>query len=170
MDEPILLTHLRELVDAHLVNAVSAEAFAFRHTLTREAVYATLLKRQRVVYHALVAEALEGPYGAEALAAGRAADLAFHYREAANLPKTLEYAQRAGEQAQNQYAPREAAEHFSHALQAAGQLGQPPDLQLLRARGRAYETIGEFEPARADYDLGLPLAPADGTAPAEWQP
>ncbi len=169
MDESRLLSHLRELVDAQLINAASAEAFAFRHALTREAVYATLLKRQRVVYHALVADVLEELSGRDAPLAARAADLAYHYREAANWPKALEYAHRAGEQAQSLYAPREAAQHFTHALAAGRQLGQPPDLRLLRARGQAYDTLGEFELARADYELGLRLARASGAAPAEWQ-
>jgi tetratricopeptide (TPR) repeat protein len=169
MDNQTLLSHLRDLVDAQLVSAASAEAFEFRHALTREAVYATILKRQRTTYHSLVADTLEGLYGDEAQIAGRAADLAYHYREAANWPKALEYAQRAGEQAQNQYAPHEAAEHFTHAIEAAGQLGQPPDLRLLRGRGQAFETIGEFEHARADYELGLRLAREAGDAQAEWQ-
>src|SRR5689334_10583978 len=152
--EAALAQQLRKLVEAQLVSPVSIEAFAFRHALTREAVYATLLKRQRLVYHELVAEALEG--------SGRAADLAYHYREAANWAKALEFARRAGEQAQQKYAPREAAEHFSHALEAAQQLGQPLDLGLLRARAQANETLGEFELARADYELGLSQARAAG--------
>jgi tetratricopeptide (TPR) repeat protein len=169
MDDQTLLSHLRDLVDAQLVSAASAEAFEFRHALTREAVYATILKRQRATYHSLVADTLEGLMGDEAQIAGRAADLAYHYREAANWPKALEYAQRAGQQAQNQYAPREAAEHFTHAIEAAEQLDQPPDPRLLRGRGQAYETIGEFEHARADYELGLRLGREAGDAQAEWQ-
>src|SRR5262245_59971126 len=165
MDEPTLLSHLRELVDTRLVTATSAEAFEFRHALTREAVYSTLLKRQRVVYHGLVADILEAQHNQ----APRAADLAYHYREAANWPKALEYAQQAGEQAQNLYAPREAVEHFSRALEAAAQLGRPPKLSLLRGRGQAYETLGEFEAARADYEHGLSAARGAGAARAEWQ-
>ena len=172
MDEPTLLNHLRALVDTRLVTATSAETFEFRHALTREAVYSTLLKRQRVVYHGLVAGILEAQDGEAAPSAARAADLAYHYHEAANWPKAQKYAQRAGEQAQAQYAPREAAQHFSRALEAAAQLGQPPSLGLLRGRGQAYETLGEFEAARADYELGLSAARAAGAADAaraEWQ-
>ena len=157
MDEATLLSHLRTLVDTRLVTAASPEAFEFRHALTREAVYSTLLKRQRVVYHGLVADILEAQNSA-APGAARAADLAFHYREAGNWPKVLAYAQQAGEQAQKMYASREAAEHFSHALTAAAQLGQAPIPALLRGRGQAYETLGEFEAARADYEHGLSAA------------
>jgi len=169
MDEPTLLNHLRTLVDTRLITAASPEAFEFRHALTREAVYSTLLKRQRVVYHGLVADILEAQNSAAGPGAARAADLAFHYREAGNWPKALAYAQQAGEQAQKMYASREAAEHFSHALTAAAQLGQAPNPGLLRGRGQAYETLGEFEAARADYEHGLSAARAAGAARAEWQ-
>jgi tetratricopeptide (TPR) repeat protein len=177
-DRQAILQQLRELMDARLVVAVTAEAFAFRHALTREAVYATLLKRQRATMHELVAETLESSCGSEAERSARVADLAHHYREAANWPKALEYAQQAAEQAQARYAPHEAAEYFSRAIEAAAQLGQPPSLPLLRGRGQAYELLGEFERARADYEQGLGLAAAArtagaagaaGAARAEWQ-
>lgn len=167
-DDHTVLQHLRALADAQLVVAVTAEAFAFRHALTREAVYATLLKRQRAALHALVAETLEAN-GDDAPVPGQAAALAYHYREAANWPKALECARRAGEQAQTRYAPREAVEHFTRALEAAAHVGQAPDLRLLRGRGQAFETLGEFEHARADYEQGLGLARASGSAQAEWQ-
>ena len=175
MDEPTILRHLRTLVDTRLVTAMSAEAFEFRHALTREAVYSTLLKRQRIVYHGLVADILEADISAAAPGAARAADLAFHYREAGNWPKALAYSQQAGEQAQSRYASREAAEHFSRALEAAAQLGRPPQPGLLRGRGQAYETLGEFEAARADYEQERSAARAAGKAGAveavrgEWQ-
>ncbi len=169
MDEPTVLGYIQELIEAQLVNEVSAEEFEFRHALTREAVYATLLKRQRLQFHGLVAEAIERLYGLGARAGSRVAELAYHYREAANWPKAMEYARRAGEQAQSLYAPYEAAEHFTHAIEAARQLGQPPDLGLLRDRGQAFETLGEFERARADYELSLRLAREAQAAQAEWQ-
>jgi predicted ATPase len=134
MDEQIVLGHIQELMAAQLVNEVSAEQFAFRHALTREAVYATLLKRQRLQYHEQVAEAIERLYGP----GSRAADLAYHFREAGNWPKALAYARRAGEQAQSLYAPYEAAAHFTHAIEAGGRRGPPPRRNLLRSPGQAY--------------------------------
>ena len=58
--------------------------------------------------------------------------------------KALVYAQRAGDQAAAMYAPRAAAEHYGRALQAAAQLGVAAPMQLHRARGRAYKSLGEF--------------------------
>jgi DNA-binding CsgD family transcriptional regulator/tetratricopeptide (TPR) repeat protein len=67
------------------------------------------------------------------------------------------------------YAPREAADLYSQALEAADQLGRPPSPQLCRARGQAYETLGEIQRARADYEQALRLTQQLGDRRAEWQ-
>jgi predicted ATPase len=169
MDEPAVLPQLQALFDAQLVNELSVNEFAFRPALTREAVYAARVKRQPVAYHTLVAEVLEQLYGESAQLAGHVAALAYHFRQAADWPKALEYAQRAGEQAQDPYAPHEAVEQFTLAIEAAGQLAQAPDMRLPRRRGQAYEILGDFDRARADYELRLRLAREAGAAQAEWQ-
>ncbi len=47
LSEPELLVVLRTLVDRHLVVEESTDRFAFRHALTREAIYADLLAHER---------------------------------------------------------------------------------------------------------------------------
>ena len=97
------------------------------------------------------------------------ADLAFHFFEAGVWEKALEYGQRAGEQAQALYAPQAAIEHFTRALDAARQLSLTPPVSLYRARGLAYETLGDFERARADHETALQLAHQAADRHAEWQ-
>jgi DNA-binding CsgD family transcriptional regulator len=158
---------MKELVAAQLVVEESAEQFAFRHALTREAVYATLLRRERQSLHQQVAAMLERVY-ADALDA-HLSELTYHYYAAGEWMKALTYAQRAGEKAQALYAPREAIEQFSRALEAARQMSLPPPIAILRARGRAYETVGEIEHARADYEQALAVARQARDSVAEWQ-
>lgn len=166
MAETQLLTIVKELIGAQLVVEESADRFAFRHALTQEAAYSTLLKRERKDIHRVVAETLEHlhaptlePYWA---------DLAHHFFAAGEWIKALNYSQRVGERAQSLYAPREASEHFSRALIAAEQLNQQrPD--LYRARGATYETLGEFDRARDDFDRALQSARAINDQFAEWQ-
>src|SRR6266516_2582211 len=50
-DEAQLLPLIKELIAAQLVVEESAEQFAFRHALTRQAVYAQLLARERNALH-----------------------------------------------------------------------------------------------------------------------
>jgi DNA-binding CsgD family transcriptional regulator len=167
MNEHELLNRLKELVAAQLIVEESAEWFSFRHALTREAVYASLLRRERQVLHQHVAEALESIY-AGALDA-QAAELAYHFSAGGAWAKALAYCQRAGEKAQALFAPREAIEHFTRALEAARQMSLPPPIEILRARGRAYETAGHFEAARADYEQALSAAREARDGAAEWQ-
>ena len=59
--------------------------------------------------------------------------------------------------------------HFTRALDAARQLSLTPPASLYRARGLAYETLGEFERARADHETALQLAHEASDRHGEWQ-
>ena len=166
-DEQQLLTLMKELMSAQLVVEASAEQFAFRHALTRQAIYTELLVRERKVLHRTIAETMESLY-AEALEA-HLADLAYHFSEASLWEKALSYSQQAGETAQRLYAPRAAIEQFTRALDAASHLTLAPRAALYHARGQAYETLGEFEQARHDYEQALGAAYEAHDGVAEWQ-
>jgi DNA-binding CsgD family transcriptional regulator len=161
------LRAVRELVQAQLVREESADAFAFRHSLIREAVYATLLVRERKGLHLAIAQALERRGGEPSAQSLR--DLAVHYFKAEVWDKTLEYSLRAGQRAQAFYAPSEAAEYYNQAVDAAGQLFASPSPLLLRARGQTYETLGDFDKARTDYETARRAARDVGDLRAEWQ-
>jgi DNA-binding CsgD family transcriptional regulator len=167
MDEQALLNHLKHLVSAQIVVEETAEVYAFRHALTREAVYATLLRRERQLHHRSIAEILERHYAAQL--DQHAADLAHHYDQAGEWEQVLAYAQRAGDRARTMYAPREATALYGRAVKAAEQLGRLPSAELFRARGQAYETLGEIELARADYEHALRLTQQASQGRAEWQ-
>ena len=166
-DEQQLLTLMKELMSAQLVVEESAEQFAFRHALTRQAIYAQLLVRERKALHRTIAETMESLY-AEALEA-HLADLAYHFFEAGLWEKALSYAQQTGEMAQHLYAPRTAIEQFTRALDAASHLALAPLPALYLARGQAYETLGEFEQAHHDYEQALGAAHEAHDDVAEWQ-
>jgi DNA-binding CsgD family transcriptional regulator len=162
-----LVPLVQQLIAAQLFIEESADQFAFRHALTREAVYAALLRRERKALHQKIAETLERVY-AEALDA-HAADLAYHSYAAGMWAKALTYSRRAGEHAQALFAPYEAIEQFTRALEAARQMSLPPPTEILRGRGQAYEMTGNFERARDDYEAALSAAKEAHDGPAEWQ-
>ncbi|MDE3091815.1 MAG: hypothetical protein KGJ80_20775, partial [Chloroflexota bacterium] len=165
--EPQLLQNIKELVTAQLVVEESADRFAFRHALTRQAIYAEFLTRERVALHHRIAETMERIYS-DALSA-HLTDLAYHFYEAAAWDKALNYSRRAGEQAQVLYTPRAVVEHLTRALNASQQLGLPHSAKLFRSRGKAYETLGNFESALGDYDRALDAARGANDGAAEWQ-
>ncbi len=166
-DESQLLSLMKELMAAQLVVEESAEQFAFRHALTRQAMYAQLLVRERKTLHRTIAETMEHLYSSTLEA--HLADLAYHFYEAGLWEKALEYAQWAGERAQRLYASRAAIEQFTQALDAAQHLALAPQPTLYHARGQAYETLGNFEQARHDYEQALESARNIHDGMAEWQ-
>jgi predicted ATPase/DNA-binding CsgD family transcriptional regulator len=167
MNEQELLQVIRQLITAQLVVEESADQFAFRHALTREAVYAKLMQRERKALHQRVAETLERVY-AETMDA-HVVDFAYHYYAAEMWAKALEYSRRAGEKAQALYAPHEAIGHFTRALEAARRMSLPPPPEILRARGGAHETAGDFESARADFEQAFSAAREVHDSAAEWR-
>ncbi len=166
-DEQQLLTLMKELMAAQFVVEESEERFAFRHALTREDVYAELLVRERKKLHGTIAETMEQLYASAYDA--HLAELAYHFYEAGMWEKALLYTLRAGEKAQSLYSLWAAIEHFTRALDAAHHLGKSPSPAIYRARGQAYETLGDFEHARSDYEQALDAARTAQDAVAEWQ-
>jgi DNA-binding CsgD family transcriptional regulator len=165
-DETELLALVRELVDAQIVVEESADRFAFRHALTREAMRARLLARERVALHRAIATALEQEHD------GNNPDiddsLAYHTFEAGAWDAARRYSQRAADHAWNLCAPREALQHLERAVQSTGKLGQLADPSLLLARGRAHETLGAFQSANEDFLAALAAARESRDAQQEW--
>ena len=158
---------LKELIAAQLVVEESGEQFAFRHALTRYAIYEQLLRRERKALHRTLAEAMERVYH-DTLDA-HLEDLAYHFIRAEMWVKALTYAGRAGEKAQALYALRAATQHFTNALEAAHHLQLPPPSTLYLARGQAQEMLGELEEARLDYERAQAEAKSTHDGSLEWR-
>jgi tetratricopeptide (TPR) repeat protein len=163
---------LAELERAELVaRAAGPEwTYLFRHALTQETAYNSLLRKRRREVHRLIGQAYEQVY------AGRleehAALLAHHYGEAGDEAKTLHYSALAGEAAARMYAASEAVEHYTRALQIARRAledeetstraeeglhldaaeGIPMVGRLYLGRGRALELAGRWPEALHNYE------------------
>jgi DNA-binding NarL/FixJ family response regulator len=160
IDETALIAALKELLAAHLLVELSADRFAFRHALTRQAVYAGLLARERRALHARVALAIEQMLPNDQ--ATSIEELAYHHFEAEHWERAEALARVAGDRARAVYAPKAAAEHFTRALAAASRLGTAADPELLLARGRALDAIGDFASANFDFLAALAATEASG--------
>jgi DNA-binding winged helix-turn-helix (wHTH) protein/tetratricopeptide (TPR) repeat protein len=114
--------HLQHLQSAELLTATRPgveSIYAFKHALTQEVAYQSLLKSSRQPVHARVARAcLEHmPHAVDR----QPEWLAYHYTEAGLIEQALPYWQRAGEQASGRSAFTEAMSHFGkylHLLQS----------------------------------------------------
>ncbi len=166
-DEQHLFLLIKDLIAAQLVIEESDERFAFRHALTRQVIYTELLARERKTLHRTIAETMEGLYTSNLDT--HLADFAYHFYEAGLWPRAFAYAQRAGEKAMSLYAPHAAVTYFTNALHAEYQLSATPPASLFRARGQAYELLGEFDRARADYEAALQVTRSTREDRAEWE-
>jgi predicted ATPase len=165
-DEPELVSLMKELIAAQLVVEESEEQFAFRHALTRHAIYTQLLLYERKALHRTIAETMVQLY-APTLDT-HLTEVAYHFYEAVVWEKALSYAKLAGERALVLYSPRAAIEQFTRALKAAHYVAAAPLATLYRLRGQAYDTLGEFEHARADYERAIHAAQEGGEGEMEW--
>lgn len=127
----MLAVQLAQLESAQLVRALWQEeaTYLFTHTLSQETAYESLLVKRRGAIHRRVAEAYEQFYG-ERLDE-YAALLAYHYAQAGDDVKTVEYSLHAAQAAVRLYAYPEAREHLRRALDSLKRL---PDTQENRRR------------------------------------
>lgn len=116
-------------------------AYTFKHIITREVAYGTLLFAQRRQLHRTVAQWYEKSADTE-----RAVPLlVHHYHQAGDQEGERHYAQRAGEQAAAQFATSEAVAYFSRALALTPEEERASRYELLLARAQVYNLRGERE-------------------------
>ena len=110
-----LLLELAELEFIYPTSLASQREYSFKHVLTQEAVYGTLLRPQREVYHEWVGEAVEILYP-ERLEEYYEM-LAYHYVRSGNKDKAVEYLDLANQKAAKANAMAEAYAYFTEAMQ-----------------------------------------------------
>ncbi len=135
--------------------------YAFHHSLTQEATYGTILRRERRKLHLRVGEALERLY------VNRIEDfaplLARHFQEAGDDDRTLRYATVAGDHAAKLYANADAVTHYTNAIDAARRLERSEEqLRLFPSRGRAFELAARYDDAVANDESWRALAEEGG--------
>ena len=140
------LAHLQAAEFLYETRLFPALEYTFKHALTHEVAYNSLLLERRRVLHGRIVEALE------ALAPERVAEqverLAHHALRGEVWDKAVTYCQQAGARAHDRAAFREAVAAFEQALQALARLLEPDDTRVLAidlrlAMNRALLALGE---------------------------
>jgi tetratricopeptide (TPR) repeat protein len=101
--------------------------YVFKHALTQEVAYDSLLQEQRCTLHARVVTAIEGLYRDRL--AEQLDRLAYHARQGELWDKAVLYCRQAGTRAMTHSAYREAVTYFEQALDALHRLPAGPDTQ-----------------------------------------
>ncbi len=99
--------------------------YTFKHALTQEVAYNSLLIERRKLLHERAAVTIESLY-ADRLD-DRLGDLAHHYRRSDNLTKAIEYLRRAGQQATQRSAYAEGISSLSAAIDLLQRLPDNPE-------------------------------------------
>src|SRR6516165_6127713 len=102
-------------------------AYTFKHALTHEVAYGSLLQKRRRALHARTVEAIEGLYP-ERLAE-HVERLAHHALQGEAWEKAVVFLHQAGTKAAERSAYREATAYFEQALDALRHLPQEPEWQ-----------------------------------------
>jgi tetratricopeptide (TPR) repeat protein len=177
------LAHLQAAEFLYETRLFPEQVYTFKHALTHEVAYGSLLLERRRVLHARIVEAIEAlaPERVAEVASGRSPDqvehLAHHALRGEVWDKAVTYCQQAGTRANDRVAFREAVASFEQALQALAHLPDHSDtrvraidlrlaldspLDALGELGRSLALLGEAEAlARALDDrarLGQVLA------------
>ncbi len=135
-------------------------AYMFKHALTHDVAYNSLLVQRRKDLHLVIALAIEELY-AERLAEHYEV-LAYHFSKAEDWRRALDYLLKAGDKAMRSFANREAITFYDGALEVATQLGDVVDVQTLmairEAKSNAYFVLSDFQSSRTEGEHLLALA------------
>jgi tetratricopeptide (TPR) repeat protein len=130
--------------------------YMFKHNVTREVAYETLLYTQRREIHYAVGQALER------LAPDEPAPLAHHFFAAEAWTAALRYQILAGRQSQRLFANFDAIEHFNRALTSAVSQAeadtQRQQQEVHAALGELLTTVSTYEAALEHLRHALDLA------------
>ena len=160
-------TLLRELRAVELIYETSVfpeVAYRFKHALTQDVAYRSLLVQRRRELHGLIGGAIEELY------ADRLTEhyeiLAHHFSLAEDWRRAFDYLLRAGEKAAAAFALRDALALYDQALTVADRLGDAlpaaARMAIHQARSSHAFFLGDFNQGRAEGERWLALAERAG--------
>jgi tetratricopeptide (TPR) repeat protein len=114
------LAHLQEAELLYETHLVPEPVYTFKHALTHEVAYGSLLQERRRALHARIAEVIEMRAGDRV--PEQIAQLAHHALRGEMWDKAFRYCQQAGSRAFGKSAYRETVEYWEQALEALAHL------------------------------------------------
>lgn len=158
LHEEDLQKTLQELIEREFIIATPDHTqgeFAFRHLMISEAIYNTLLKKERSRLHTLVGTAIESKYSARL---NEVIELLARHFSWGNQPKkALHYLILAAQKAMAGSLYEQAQKHYEHALTLlpSVETAHQEVLQVHQGLGDLYQILGNPKAARAQYLAAL---------------
>src|SRR5690606_32068035 len=129
LDRQLLALEKMDLITE--ANRVPELEYAFRHTLTQETVYNSILHKRRRRFHKMIAEQIEKLYPDKI--DDNASLLSYHFFQARDT-RALKYSVIAADHAFQLYAVSEAIEYYERALALSDKRGDRQYLQHIYTR------------------------------------
>lgn len=149
-----ILSELKGLELIYQTTHLPELAYMFKHALTHEVAYSTLLLQRRRQLHAIIGLAVEELFRDRLVE--QYGTLAHHFVEAEDWPRATGYLQKAGDKAAAAYANQDALDFYARALELIAKVGKDGDIQttlIAMSRGMVNITIGDWSAARDDFDM-----------------
>ena len=131
--------------------------FVFKHALTREVAYDSMLEARRRVLHGRAGVALEGSEDSQRFERGEL--LAYHFSRSGEPARAIRYLAQAGDRARDRYANEEAVAAYGQAIELIERLngGQRPDAHaaICESLGTVLVRLSRFDEALAAYQKGM---------------
>jgi DNA-binding CsgD family transcriptional regulator/tetratricopeptide (TPR) repeat protein len=169
IDERHLVAALREAVDRQILvphEGHGTGSYTFRHALVQEAAYSGLLPGERTALHAAFARTLAET--SDQADAALAAEIAYHWSAAHDLPRALDASVAAGVAAESSFAFPEAETQYERALELWDRV---PDAVRRAPLGRvevleraAHTSAAAGDPARSAAHIRTALSLVDPVA------
>ena len=171
-DAPLerILADLRKAEFIYEQPALADAQYIFKHALTQEVAYSSMLIERRRMVHGRIGAALEKLYADRI--EDHLADLAHHFARSADTAKAVEYLLKAGQSAVQRFASREALGRLETGLKLLESLPAGParDEQELTFRvAMLRPLIVARGPATADKELNLKRAQEYAIEPERLQ-
>jgi tetratricopeptide (TPR) repeat protein len=155
------LAHLQAAEFLYETSLFPARVYTFKHALTHEVAYGTLLQQQRRALHARIVHALERSAGARL--DEQVERLVHHARQGEVWDKVLKYARLAGTRAADRSAYALSGQFFDHALEVLTHLPENHDtltqgIELHLSRSASDYAAGDHQQQLVSTEAALRLA------------
>lgn len=157
VEQDILTEQIKSAEKGQIWQAMNELRYIFRHSLLREAVYEMQLGARVRELHYFIARAIEKIYFGNLEA--KFVDLAFHYEQAEDEDKTLEYLEKAADLTRDLYQNQQAIRYYDKLLTIQDKKKEKYEvIKTMLKKGSVLQLIGRWEEAEKTFDDALTKA------------
>ena len=165
------LDHLQAAEFLYETTLFPERLYTFKHALTQNVAYQSLLHSTRHQYHRRIVEFLENQ--STGMVESQPELLAQHCMQGEIWDKAFNYLVKSGDKARLAYANQEAIAYYTQAIQVSEHVTPVLDPDQLapvyEGRGRVWVLVTQFEKAIADFQMMLQMARASGNQRQEGE-